>query len=154
MEESQNRNKRKHSIRDPRLMKVIEDPRLNLFKKEWFESKNCLDIGLCNNGTLTIYIAQEFCCKTILGIDYDSDRIKDAIVNRRKSFQSNLALVQTPVKASKLKDGVGASSNRNIPMEHSTLQLRNDLFDKVLFKQENFYREYHTLKEPYDTIIW
>ncbi|KAK7820507.1 putative rna methyltransferase [Quercus suber] len=28
-----------------------EDPRLNVFKKEWFEGKECLDIG-CNSGII------------------------------------------------------------------------------------------------------
>ncbi|GMP59776.1 hypothetical protein CsSME_00022920 [Camellia sinensis var. sinensis] len=32
-----------------------EDPRLKVLKKEWFEGKDCLDIG-CNNGTITITI--------------------------------------------------------------------------------------------------
>lgn len=32
-----------------------EDPRLKVFRKEWFEGKDCLDIG-CNNGIITIQI--------------------------------------------------------------------------------------------------
>lgn len=31
------------------------DPRLKVFKKEWFEGKDCFDIG-CNNGSITIDI--------------------------------------------------------------------------------------------------
>jgi len=34
---------------------VDEDPRLKVFKKEWFEGKDCLDIG-CNSGIITIQI--------------------------------------------------------------------------------------------------
>ena len=34
---------------------VDEDPRLKVFRKEWFEGKECLDIG-CNNGIITIQI--------------------------------------------------------------------------------------------------
>ncbi|XP_062073221.1 probable RNA methyltransferase At5g51130 [Humulus lupulus] len=34
---------------------IEEDPRLKVMKKEWFEGKNCLDIG-CNNGIITIQI--------------------------------------------------------------------------------------------------
>lgn len=30
-----------------------DDPRLSMFKKEWFEGKDCLDIG-CNQGIVTI----------------------------------------------------------------------------------------------------
>ncbi|XP_023158023.1 probable RNA methyltransferase At5g51130 [Zea mays] len=32
---------------------VGEDPRLEAFKKQWFEKKDCLDIG-CNQGLVTI----------------------------------------------------------------------------------------------------
>ncbi|KAM1501096.1 hypothetical protein ACFXTO_026626 [Malus domestica] len=32
-----------------------EDARLMVFKKEWFEGKDCLDIG-CNSGIMTIQI--------------------------------------------------------------------------------------------------
>lgn len=32
-----------------------EDPRLKVLRKEWFEGKDCLDIG-CNSGILTIQI--------------------------------------------------------------------------------------------------
>ena len=30
-----------------------EDPRIKVMRKEWFEGKNCLDIG-CNSGLITI----------------------------------------------------------------------------------------------------
>ena len=36
-----------------------EDPRLNVFKKELFEDKECLDIG-CNSGIITILIGNYF----------------------------------------------------------------------------------------------
>ena len=35
--------------------KHSEDPRLAAFKKEWFEGKDCLDIG-CNQGLITISV--------------------------------------------------------------------------------------------------
>ncbi|XP_021722806.1 probable RNA methyltransferase At5g51130, partial [Chenopodium quinoa] len=47
---------------------VEEDPRFKVLKKEWFEGKDCLDIG-CNSGLITINIAKKFDCRTILGID-------------------------------------------------------------------------------------
>lgn len=37
--------------------KLSEDPRLALMKKEWFEGKDCLDIG-CNQGLITINIGK------------------------------------------------------------------------------------------------
>lgn len=35
-----------------------EDPRLKVLKREWFEGKDCLDIG-CNSGLITIAIAKK-----------------------------------------------------------------------------------------------
>ncbi|CAL0312501.1 unnamed protein product [Lupinus luteus] len=51
-----------------------EDPRMKVLRKEWFEGKECLDIG-CNSGIITIQIAQKFGCRSILGIDIDSGKI-------------------------------------------------------------------------------
>ncbi|KAJ0043791.1 hypothetical protein Pint_17856 [Pistacia integerrima] len=51
-----------------------EDLRLKVFKKEWFQCKNGLDIG-CNSGIITIQIAKTFQCRRILGIDIDSSKI-------------------------------------------------------------------------------
>lgn len=53
--------------------KLVEDPRLKVFKKEWFEGKDCLDIG-CNNGIVTIQIGTNtsisvFICKQKKKID-------------------------------------------------------------------------------------
>lgn len=36
-----------------------EDPRLKAMKREWFEGKDCLDIG-CNSGLITITIGKQF----------------------------------------------------------------------------------------------
>ncbi|XP_038717023.1 probable RNA methyltransferase At5g51130 isoform X2 [Tripterygium wilfordii] len=56
---------------------IDEDPRLKVFKKEWFEGKDCLDIG-CNSGVVTVQIAKKFHCRSILGIDIDYNLIQDA----------------------------------------------------------------------------
>ncbi|AQK48731.1 Aldehyde dehydrogenase family 7 member A1, partial [Zea mays] len=37
---------------------VGEDPRLEAFKKQWFEKKDCLDIG-CNQGLVTIGLVKQ-----------------------------------------------------------------------------------------------
>ena len=39
---------------------VEEDPRFKVFKEEWFEGKDCLDIG-CNSGLITINIGISQC---------------------------------------------------------------------------------------------
>lgn len=41
-----------------------EDPRLKAMKKEWFEGKDCLDIG-CNSGVITIAIGTTFFFKLV-----------------------------------------------------------------------------------------
>ena len=51
-----------------------DDPRLALFKKEWFEGKTCLDIG-CNTGHVTLHIAKEYLPQKIVGIDIDGNLI-------------------------------------------------------------------------------
>ncbi|GAV92794.1 hypothetical protein CFOL_v3_36172 [Cephalotus follicularis] len=51
-----------------------EDPRLRVLKKEWFQDKDCLDIG-CNSGIFTIQIAKKLHCCSILGIDIDSSKL-------------------------------------------------------------------------------
>lgn len=38
---------------------VMDDPRMKLFQREWFEGKHVLDIG-CNSGELTIELARTF----------------------------------------------------------------------------------------------
>lgn len=43
-----------------RLKGEMKDPRLNCFKKEWFEGKKCWDIG-CNAGEITIEIGRLTC---------------------------------------------------------------------------------------------
>ncbi|GLJ28356.1 hypothetical protein SUGI_0557920 [Cryptomeria japonica] len=63
-----------HSYYNYRIDQALdEDPRIKVLRKEWFEDKNCLDIG-CNEGFITISIAQKFACKSIMGIDID-DRL-------------------------------------------------------------------------------
>ncbi|GBG67558.1 hypothetical protein CBR_g687 [Chara braunii] len=48
----------------------VDDPRFHVLKREWFEGKDCLDIG-CNEGLITVGVAERFGCATILGVDID-----------------------------------------------------------------------------------
>ncbi|XP_042483078.1 probable RNA methyltransferase At5g51130 isoform X3 [Macadamia integrifolia] len=66
-----------------RTRDLEEDPRLMLLKKEWFEGKDCLDIG-CNQGLITISIAKKFFCQSICGIDIDSHLVESAYWNLRR----------------------------------------------------------------------
>lgn len=71
-----------------------EDPRLKVLRKEWFEGKDCLDIG-CNSGVITIHIAKKFGCRSILGIDIDSQRIEDGYWNLRHTSRQEKELSAT-----------------------------------------------------------
>lgn len=135
---------------------VDEDPRLKVLRKEWFESKECLDIG-CNNGIITIQIAQKFCCQSILGVDIDSDRVQDAYWNLRKTVRLT-STGNKPVKASKLQDkdhgddsGINVDT-KEISKEHSFSD-QIDLSNVVSFKRENFVQSRHPPGKHYDTIL-
>ncbi|OIW08920.1 hypothetical protein TanjilG_05896 [Lupinus angustifolius] len=152
-----------------------EDPRLNALKEEWFKGRNCLDIG-CSSGILTINIAEKFNCQSMLGIDIDPDRVKDANLNLRKTVESisaenktslefcklsflanvlvqveetdlNLDKIVESESAENLEQGIDASSNdEEIPTRY--------LSDIVSFKQEDFLEnEYDPLEQHYDTIL-
>ncbi|AET05230.1 putative RNA methyltransferase bin3, bin3-type S-adenosyl-L-methionine binding protein [Medicago truncatula] len=141
---------------------VDEDPRLKVFKKEWFQGKDCLDIG-CNSGIITIQIALKFNCRSILGIDIDSDRVEDANWNLRKTDRLKSAR-NKPSKVSKLKDNshtdhsensATVSSNVNtkeISKEPSSLK-QIDLVNIVSFERENFVHCRHPPGKHYDTIL-
>lgn len=139
-----------------------EDPRLKVLKKEWFEGKDCLDIG-CNNGLITIAIAKKFHCQSILGIDIDPDRVEDAHWNLRKilrkesagKMHSNTSKIEAVERANGLHDCTSASSNeqtKDISRDFSTCK-EKDLSDIVSFQQENFVqswcppqdKSYHTI---------
>lgn len=62
-----------------------EDPRLKLLKEEWFQGKDCLDIG-CNTGQITITIAQQLSPRKITGIDIDTKLIRIAWKNLHRHF--------------------------------------------------------------------
>nr|XP_043629660.1 probable RNA methyltransferase At5g51130 [Erigeron canadensis] len=131
-----------------------EDPRIKVMRKEWFEGKNCLDIG-CNSGLITINIAKKFGCRKILGIDIDSARIEDAHWNLRKSVKMS-ECKKHPV-ADKSKDaglnGIGSSLIKTTA-EISEDSVASHLFDVVSFKKDNFVQGWSTPGDKvYDTIL-
>ena len=65
---------RYYGYRNPNMS---EDDRIEYLKKEWFDGKDCLDIG-CNVGHLTLYIAQHFNPKLMTGVDIDDSLIRSA----------------------------------------------------------------------------
>nr|XP_016490346.1 PREDICTED: probable RNA methyltransferase At5g51130 [Nicotiana tabacum]XP_016490347.1 PREDICTED: probable RNA methyltransferase At5g51130 [Nicotiana tabacum] len=138
-----------------------EDPRLKAMKKEWFEGKDCLDIG-CNSGVITIAIARKFSCRSILGIDIDGARVNDAYWTLRREVKS---LRTVPAGGDKLaesktvnclKDPVAESLNKRAKNDCTTphhLQ-EGDFFDIVSFKKGDFIQNWHPRDNTsYDTII-
>ncbi|GMH03322.1 hypothetical protein Nepgr_005161 [Nepenthes gracilis] len=139
---------------------IEEDPRFKLLKKDWFEGKNCLDIG-CNNGLITISIARKFRCHTILGIDIDRDRIEDARWNLRKivkkesatkGYSSKVKLLEV---ANRLEHAESLCKNED-QMRGKTYHSSEErsLYDIVSFRCENFIENCRpSLVEHYDTIV-
>nr|XP_057943974.1 7SK snRNA methylphosphate capping enzyme-like [Doryrhamphus excisus]XP_057943975.1 7SK snRNA methylphosphate capping enzyme-like [Doryrhamphus excisus] len=67
-----------------------EDPRIHVFRPEWFEGKRVLDLG-CNSGNITLYIAKMLRPASILGLDIDSGLVHAA----RKNIRHFLSELQT-----------------------------------------------------------
>lgn len=67
-----------------------KDPRLSLFRKEWFENKDCLDIG-CNTGQVTIALARDFNARRVVGLDIDGKLVATARKNIHRSTQPLVA---------------------------------------------------------------
>ncbi|XP_077403319.1 7SK snRNA methylphosphate capping enzyme isoform X2 [Vanacampus margaritifer] len=59
-----------------------EDPRIHVFRPEWFEGKRVLDLG-CNSGHLTLYVAKMLRPAHILGLDIDNGLVHAARKNIR-----------------------------------------------------------------------
>ncbi|KAI6679519.1 hypothetical protein NL676_033400 [Syzygium grande] len=129
--------------------KLDEDPRLKVLKEEWFEGKDCLDIG-CNNGLVTIHVAKKFCCRSILGIDIDSNRIEDAnwILRKTVRMQSAGKSHSKTLQSGMSKDGETRKSTKN-----QSLSEKSDLFEIVSFRRENFVLARADAHESYDTIL-
>ncbi|KAK6248574.1 hypothetical protein QUC31_020139 [Theobroma cacao] len=140
---------------------VKEDPRIKVLKKEWFEGKDCLDIG-CNSGVITIHIAKEYNCHSILGLDIDSGLIEDAFWYLRKitkvesaqKKQARDSSVKVVQGVNSLEQCTDASSNEGTNKSlnyHSSGE--RDLSDIVSFRRENFVQSHCPPDKHYDTII-
>jgi 7SK snRNA methylphosphate capping enzyme len=74
-------------------------PRLWQLRKEWFQSKKCLDIG-CNVGNFTDAIAKHLRPSSILGIDIDESLIKKAeemkAQRKKQKEQAEAFKIQNP----------------------------------------------------------
>nr|XP_017220565.1 PREDICTED: probable RNA methyltransferase At5g51130 isoform X3 [Daucus carota subsp. sativus] len=135
-----------------------EDPRVKVFRKEWFEGKDCLDIG-CNSGLITINIAKKFSCRSILGVDIDTDRIEEAYWNLRRIVRESTS--KPPAKASRLKDAKAVEVSDHCVTESPTEQKGKageglspcNLSERVSFRRENFVQSRISDDKRYHTIM-
>ncbi|KAF8052950.1 hypothetical protein N665_1483s0002 [Sinapis alba] len=131
-----------------------EDPRLKVLKKEWFQGKDCLDIG-CNSGVMTIHIAKKFGCQSILGVDIDSNLIEVARWRLR-----NFVRTHNSAKPGEMKThsgGADGSEEQSISLSNGETKIGSeetkDLFQIVSFQKENFVQTRNLDDNRYDTIL-
>ncbi|XP_062288488.1 7SK snRNA methylphosphate capping enzyme isoform X2 [Scomber scombrus] len=93
-----------------------EDPRIRVFRPEWFEGKDVLDLG-CNSGHLTLYIAKMLRPARILGLDIDSGLVHAA----RKNIRHYLSELQTQEarRATQEKKSTEQEEERNGNASHT-----------------------------------
>eukprot|EP00250_Pteridium_aquilinum_P025879 c3177_g1_i1 orf=19-1080(+) len=140
-----------------RVLKDLEDdPRLKHFKQEWFEGKDCLDVG-CNAGNLTISIAKNFSCKTMVGVDIDKglvDRACKLLEKTAKKLTKVDSRRKSSLDANSL-NGEDVSNKTSIDLTSNILDSGlhgEELLKRVSFKAENFVT--HVEAQPtYDTVL-
>ncbi|TVU04813.1 hypothetical protein EJB05_47948 [Eragrostis curvula] len=134
---------------------VGEDPRLKAFKKEWFEGKDCLDIG-CNQGVVTIGLATKFACRSVLGVDIDKGLIETAKWNLRRISRED-KVDSDNIKAQESSNSPSQSSHDEMASDTSngnTCNLKHqNIFEIVSFRCENFVESLDRCSERYDTIM-
>lgn len=91
----------------------IDDPRLTLFKPDWFEGRDVLDIG-CNNGQISLAICQKFKPRTLKGVDID---VK--LINFARKALSNLQGNNDKCDASKETLSSTTSLSSSAPLSSS-----------------------------------
>ncbi|XP_010535978.1 PREDICTED: probable RNA methyltransferase At5g51130 [Tarenaya hassleriana] len=134
-----------------------EDPRLKVMRKEWFEGKDCLDIG-CNSGIITIHIAKKFQCRSILGVDIDSSRIEDAYWHLRKFVRTQHSAKRGEKKPSpEVLNRVKSSEEPSLTLSSAETKVENprhqNLLDIVSFQKENIVQSRNLDENRYDTIL-
>ncbi|KAL9224522.1 hypothetical protein vseg_000547 [Gypsophila vaccaria] len=137
-----------------------QDPRFRVLKKDWFEGKDCLDIG-CNSGLITINIAKKFQCRTILGVDIDYVRVKDAWSNLKnfgrfkKSENGRHLAPKSKIVIDSNSVGCAESCSTSVEqVESGQFSVEPNLSDIVAFRCGNFVSDMFAVPLiKYDTII-
>ncbi|XP_063965613.1 probable RNA methyltransferase Y17G7B.18 [Lytechinus pictus] len=135
-----------------------DDNRIDLFKREWFEGKKCLDIG-CNSGHVTLAVAKLFDPSSIVGVDIDGNLIGVARKNVKHCLEElfrekkGKGRVNFPVSLQKTYGPLAPAASTSSPAERE-----KSLFPgNVLFRCANFVLKddslLETQKEEYNTIL-
>eukprot|EP00057_Strongylocentrotus_purpuratus_P033048 XP_789930.2 PREDICTED: probable RNA methyltransferase Y17G7B.18 [Strongylocentrotus purpuratus] len=138
-----------------------DDSRIDFFKREWFEGKNCLDIG-CNSGHVTLAIAKLFDPSKIVGVDIDGNLIGVARKNVKNCLEEQFrekrgkGCVDFPVSLQKTYGPLAPAASTSSSVGRRTPG--TSLFPaNILFRCANFVLEkdsmLETQREEYDTIL-
>ncbi|XP_006833420.2 probable RNA methyltransferase At5g51130 isoform X1 [Amborella trichopoda] len=127
---------------------LSEEPRMKVMKKEWFEDKDCLDIG-CNQGFMTISIAMKFFCRSMVGIDIDQNLVERAKRNLQRIAATKSAITSLePCEAESSKGTESLELSKDQPTLKGT-----DLIESVKFRKENVLEKLQPCSPEYDTIL-
>ncbi|KAI3880468.1 hypothetical protein MKX03_031019 [Papaver bracteatum] len=132
---------------------MMADPRLMVLKMEWFQDKDCLDIG-CNQGLITIEIAKTFHCRSILGVDIDASLIESAYWNLKKVAKMESAGCPSP-DASELVERTRDLERRDaVSSKEGKRDHPKSLLDIVSFQKQNFVDHFRKQSddEKYDAV--
>ncbi|KAL6558317.1 hypothetical protein OROMI_018667 [Orobanche minor] len=139
-----------------------EDPRLRMMKREWFEGKDCLDIG-CNSGLITIAIAKKFGCRSILGVDIDGARIEDALWTLRKVIRTSMHTGTSKIDKSEnveLANGLENNTTETLIDEkggdsgYPAVPVKAELLKIVSFQKGNFVQSWHPPVNTLSVVKW
>ncbi|XP_008801466.1 probable RNA methyltransferase At5g51130 isoform X2 [Phoenix dactylifera] len=140
-----------------------EDPRLMVMKREWFEGKDCLDIG-CNQGLITIEIVKKFFCRSILGIDIDGGLIETANWNLRKiariehsnhkSKEASDSQILDGSNYSKHKVSQASDGEIFYGQHDASSPSEGNIFERVSFRKENFIEGLRGCSENLSVTKW
>ncbi|XWS26808.1 hypothetical protein CRYUN_Cryun26dG0062100 [Craigia yunnanensis] len=143
-----------------------EDPRVKVLKKKWFEGKDCLDWISVVTAVVYDFVptsaAKKYKCKSILGLDIDSDLIEDAFwylrkfkkmesAQKKQANDSGVKAVQEVNRSEQCTTALSNEGTNKGSNQHSSGE--RDLSDIVSFLRENFVQSRHPPDKYYDTIL-
>ncbi|GAV08951.1 hypothetical protein RvY_18567 [Ramazzottius varieornatus] len=131
---------------------VATDPRYPLMRPEWFEGKDCLDVG-CNTGQFTLALTKAMKPRMMIGIDIDGELIRVAKRNirhylseeicQREGFPKSLPILYGPIAAPAVFDpqsegprefpcNVAFLTCNYVPNEETDIDAETEEFDTIL----------------------